>query len=147
MILRRFEPGDKAAFLAMCRDFYSGGAVLKPIPEKNMETSFQEIISGSPDISGFMMVDGDEIVGYGIVYPFFSNEGGGRMLMLEEIYVKPDCRGRKFGSEYLNRIASAFSDDIAGLRLEISPGNESARRLYESMGFKKLGYESMIKAI
>ena len=147
MILRRFEPADKSEFLTMCQDFYSGGAVLKPIPAKNMENSFHEIISGSPDLSGFMMLKDGKIAGYGIVYPFFSNEGGGRMLMLEEIYVKPSYRGQRLGTEYLNQIASAFSNDIVGLRLEISPDNEGARRLYESMGFKKLGYESMIKAI
>lgn len=147
MILRKFTLEDKEEFLAMCRDFYSGGAALEPIPSSRMAESFQQIVSGSPYIQGYMMIEENRIAGYGIVYPFYSNEAGGLCLMLEEIYVKPDFRGKKLGTQYLNSIAEASGEKYVGLKLEICPTNDGARRLYESQGFRVLGYGEMIKKL
>ena len=147
MVLRKFTPADREEFLTMCQDFYSGGAALESIPVPQMEESFRQIVAGSPYIQGYMMVEEGKNAGYGIVYPFYSNEAGGLILMLEEIYVKPEFRGKKLGTQYLNTIASAAGGGFAGLKLEICPGNEGARRLYESLGFRVLGYGEMVKKL
>lgn len=147
MQLRKFTPADRADFLEMCVDFYSGGAVLKPIPAAQMEQTFDKAAAGSPYVMGFIMEQEGRSAGYGLIYPFYSNEAGGLCLMLEEIYVKPAFRGLGLGTQYLSNIAAAVGPDVIGLKLEICPANARAKKLYESMGFSLLGYESMIKAL
>lgn len=147
MQLRKFISSDRADFLEMCRDFYSTGAALKPIPVTQMEHTFESAVEGSPYVMGFILEENGQSAGYGLIYPFYSNEAGGLCLMLEEIYVKPSFRGLGLGTQYLESIASAVSPEVVGLKLEICPTNNRARKLYESMGFSLLGYESMIKAL
>ena len=148
MKLRKFLPSDKAEFLTMCKDFYGpSGATLHPIPESQMEASFDQAAAGNPYIVGYMMELEGNIAGYGLIYPFYSNEAGGLCLMLEEIYVKPAYRGHKLGTQYLNEIAGVFGGGVTTLKLEICPANPRARKLYESMGFHELGYTSMIKEL
>lgn len=147
MKLRLFEEQDRTAFLDMCTDFYAGGAALHPIPRAQMEQSFQQIMDGSPYIQGFLFLEEGQVAGYALVYPFYSNEMGGLCLMLEEIYIKPQFRGRGLGSQYLQQVAKAFGRPVAGLKLEVCPENEGARKLYERSGFHPLAYQSMVKTL
>ena len=147
MTLRPFVPEDRTDFLDMCADFYSGEAALKPIPSAQMKATFDAVISGSPYVRGFILDQDGNAAGYGLVYPFYSNEAGGLCLMLDEIYVRPEFQGRGFGSQYLREVAAAFGPEAVGLKLEICPRNPRARALYERSGFSVLGYDSMIKPL
>lgn len=148
MNLREFSVADKAEFLEMCEDFYGpSGATLEPIPVAQMSRTFDRIVAGSPYAKGYMIEEDGLHCGYGLIYPFYSNEAGGVCLMLEEIYIKPEFRGRQLGTKYLNQIAGMFDDDVVGLKLEICPANPRARKLYESVGFHELGYRTMIKEL
>ena len=147
MKLRPFVPEDRTDFLDMCADFYSGEAALKPIPSAQMKAPFDAVISGSPYVRGFILDQDGNAAGYGLVYPFYSNEAGGLCLMLDEIYVRPEFQGRGFGSQYLREVAAAFGPEAVGLKLEICPRNPRARALYERSGFSVLGYDSMIKPL
>ena len=78
MNLRKFTEGDRAVFLSMCEDFYHSGAADTVIPVSQMESSFDQIVQGSPYIQGYIIeADGGNCAGYGIVFPYYSNEGGG----------------------------------------------------------------------
>lgn len=147
MVLRKFTSADRSVFLEMCEDFYSSGAALEPIPVRQMEETFEKAVAGSPYVMGFIMEAEGKTAGYGIVYPFYSNEAGGLCLMLEEIYVKPEFRSHRLGSQYLERIAQTVSSDVIGLKLEICISNEGARRLYEKHGFEPLRYGIMVKKL
>lgn len=147
MKLTKFTSTGREEFLNMCQDFYSGGAALESIPVEQMEVTFHKIVEGSPYVMGFFMEEDEKIAGYGMVYPFYSNEAGCLCLMLEEIYVKPEFRSHKLGTQYLEMIASTVSPEVKGLKLEICPSNERARKLYETMGFHVLNYGTMIKSL
>ena len=147
MKLRPFVPEDRTDFLDMFAAFYSGEAALKPIPSAQMKATFDAVISGSPYVRGFILDQDGNAAGYGLVYPFYSNEAGGLCLMLDEIYVRPEFQGRGFGSQYLREVAAAFGPEAVGLKLEICPRNPRARALYERSGFSVLGYDSMIKPL
>ncbi len=153
MKLRKFLPArsELEEFLPMCEDFYSGGATLYPIPRSQMEATFWKAANGSPYAIGYFIETEGKVAGYGLVYPFYSNEAGRLCVMLEEIYVKPEYRCQHLGTAYLEQIAEQVGTDIGepvgGLKLEICPTNERARKLYESMGFQVLGYGSMVKKL
>ena len=149
MQLKRFEPADRPTFLAMCQDFYGGGAAAVHIPVSQMEAAFDVILSGTPYAFGYLFDVEGVPAGYALGYPFYSNEAGCFCLMLEEIYVAPAYRSRRLGTEYLQTVARVVSEElslpIGGLKLEVCPSNPRARQLYEAMGFTALPYTAMVK--
>ena len=82
---------------------------------------------------------GGAVVGYALLISFWSNELGGEVCTLDEIYVAPAWRGRGLGTalvEALRRGAPLWPSAPVAVELEITPTNRRARALYERLGFK-----------
>jgi GNAT superfamily N-acetyltransferase len=73
--------------------------------------------------------------GYALLIPFWSNEWGGTVLLLDELFVLEEFRGRGIGKAFLALLERERPFDAIVLALEVSPRNTRARALYESMGF------------
>ena len=74
--------------------------------------------------------------GYALLVPFWSNEFGGNLLFVDEIYVKAGSRNRGIGRQFFQSVSRERRFDAVALALEVSPANARARRLYESLGFR-----------
>ena len=85
-----------------------------------------------------------EVYGFALLALTYSNEAGGIVVWLEEIYVKPEHRCKGITGEFFKFIEKEYAD-VARIRLETEPDNERAVRLYERNGFTKLGYSQMYK--
>lgn len=75
------------------------------------------------------------VVGYAFVVWFWSNEYGGAIAVVDELYVVPAWRGRGVGSAFFERILADHPEAIA-LDIEVSPENERAQGWYERRGFR-----------
>jgi len=78
------------------------------------------------------------IGGYALVTELWSNEMGGPVRVVDELYVAPHLRGRGHGSSLfaeLERSSAGSSAPVAALGLEVRPANRRARALYERLGF------------
>ncbi len=82
-----------------------------------------------------------DAVGYALLIPFWSNELGGEICTIDELFVLPEHRGRGLATALLERLAggdrSLWPAEAAALTLEVSPGNQRARALYERLGFER----------
>ena len=145
MILRALKEQDRKDFIEMCLDFYSGEAVLHTIPEENIIKTFEAIIQGNPYIKGHIIEGAGEIAGYGLHWLYWSNEAGGLMCFIDEIYVKAEYRGQRLGTEYLEFLKEIYKDLVVGFRLEVFAKNDRATKLYERLGFENLDYDQMIR--
>lgn len=143
-MIRRIEEKDRALFLAMMDEFYHSPAVLHPIDPACYERGFEELISGGPYLDGYILEYAGEAAGYAILAKTFSTEVGGKVIWVEEVYVRPDFQGKGIGKQFFAYIQSAYAG-AARLRLEAEPDNERAIALYERLGFEKLEYLQMIK--
>ena len=108
----------------------------------------QGIISVIDDPSkGFYLVaekDGDsEIVGQLLVTFEWSDWRNKYFWWIQSVYVDPRFRRKKvFSQLYRTLDGLAISNkDICGFRLYLDKQNESAKKVYKSMGFKKTSYE------
>jgi ribosomal protein S18 acetylase RimI-like enzyme len=81
---------------------------------------------------------GKTVVGYTIVVCYWSNEYGGNIACIDELYVKPSWRNRGIGSSCLDHIADAKGTDVKGLQVEITPANKKALAFYSRRGFKPM---------
>lgn len=138
MIIRKINEKDRSEYLLMARDFYSSPAVLENIPEENMINSFREFLGDSPYGDAFIFENDGKTVGYGILAYTYSQEAGGRVVWIEEIYIKPEYRGGGFGSVFVNYVLNNIP--AKRYRLETEPENEKAAALYRRLGFELFEY-------
>jgi len=78
------------------------------------------------------------MLGYAFLCSFWSNELGGEVCIVDELYVAPAARGRGAGTALitgLTRRELPWFRDAVAVELEVTPGNARARALYERMGF------------
>lgn len=76
--------------------------------------------------------------GYALLCSFWSNELGGEVCVLDELYVDPAHRGCGASTSLVTGLVEAtlpwFRDAVA-IELEVTPTNARARALYERLGF------------
>ena len=79
-------------------------------------------------------------VGYALLISFWSNELGGEVCNIDELFVAPLYRGRGLATALLEELAdkeqSVWPIRPAALALEVTSQNERARALYERLGFR-----------
>jgi GNAT superfamily N-acetyltransferase len=81
---------------------------------------------------------GRGIEGYALLASFWSNEQGGEVCVIDELYFVPEARGHGVATGFLQALARGdlpwFSGAVA-LELEVTPKNARARALYQRLGF------------
>lgn len=144
-MIRPFVSSDRFAILEMMRSFYHSPAVCHSVPESFFNTTIDTVLSGSPYAEGWLVEYDGQPAGYGLIAKTYSNEVGGLVVWLEELYISEIFRGLGLGSELIGFIENQYSGQAARFRLEVSDSNEGARRLYQKLGYERLPYEQMIK--
>ncbi len=142
--IRKLCESDKDAFLRMAKEFYSGPGVLHEVDPNVILRTYEEMVSGSPFLEGFILEKDGETVGYAELSYSFAPEVGGRSIFLEEIFVEEGFRGMGIGHEFLDYAVSLVDGDVRRIRLEATRTNEKAIALYRSYGFEVLDYLQMV---
>ena len=76
--------------------------------------------------------------GYAVYFDYYSTWRG-RQLFLEDLFVRPQFRGKKLGMALLTEVARiAQSRECRGMRWEVLAWNKPAIELYESLGAQLL---------
>jgi len=138
MTIRKIKKEDKLIYTEMARDFYSSPAVLENIPEENILNSFELFLSGTPYGDAFIFESDGQTAGYGVLAYTHSQEAGGRVVWIEEIYIKEEYRGRGFGSQFIRFVLDTIP--ARRYRLETEPENDRAAALYRKLGFSHFEY-------
>lgn len=141
IVIDKAKEADRGAVISMMKDFYSSDAVMYPVPEENFVKTFDECLKSDVYAELFTAKYDGKTAGYMLTARTFSNEAGGMVTWIEELYVRPDMRGKMIGHAMLERI---LKDKSVRFRLEIEEENTGAVRLYKSFGFEMFGYGQMI---
>jgi ribosomal protein S18 acetylase RimI-like enzyme len=132
------EPAVVRLYLAL--DAEDPGTV-PPDPARAERTL--ALFRSAPERGSCLVLDegGGRVDGYALLVPYWSNELGGLVCCLDEIYVARSARGRGRASELLALLATGALPgwrDVVALQLEVSPTNERARALYERHGLRPI---------
>ena len=141
--IRKITKDDREKYTEMARAFYRSGATLYVIPDENIAAAFEEMMRSECYLLGYIFEWDGKTAGFGMLSRTYSQEAGGMVTWVEEIFVLPEYRGRGIGTEFLE-----FADnmpDTARIRLEAEPDNERAIDLYLRMGYKPLDYTQYVK--
>ncbi len=144
MAYRPIRETDREEYLQMAAAFYATDAVIRPIPQEHMQATFAELMCSDTYAAAYILEENGETVGYALLAKTFSQEAGGLVVWVEELYVKPPYRGRGIGSQFLRNLIAEPPAGTKRIRLEVEKENEAAVRLYHSLGFDWLAYDQMV---
>ncbi len=140
--IERITADKKQIYFEMSRDFYASGVTNSIIDDSGRERFFKEILSGEI-VKGYFIMCGGEAAGYAICCLSASQEACGRVLWLDELYIKPDFRGKGLGSQFFKFLEN--TDEYGYIRLEVERDNARALNLYKSLGYADANYLSLYK--
>ena len=144
-MIRKLQQSDREVYMKMAAEFYASDAVWHDIPKENLEKTFSELMRSDEYAECFVFEDGDTVVGYALLAKTFSQEAGGLVIWIEELYLSPESRGKGFGGKFFDFLFQ--NRPAARYRLEIEPENERAVALYRKKGFEIMPYGQMVKDI
>lgn len=145
-MIRDLLPNDRDIFLSMVKIFYSSEAVAHNVDFKNFEATFNAAMNKSPFIRALIIEDDGIPAGYALLSFTYSNEVGGMVVLIEELYISDSYRGKGFGSQFLEFLEQEYPL-AKRFRLEVVKDNKKAIDLYSRFGYKSLDYAQMVKDI
>jgi ribosomal protein S18 acetylase RimI-like enzyme len=137
-LARPCGPADEPAVIDMALALYREDAGERTVGREDVARTLRHF-AAHPDRGRVLALElRGELVGYAILVAFWSNEWGGLICVLDELYVRPHARGRGLVSALVAALTAGavepFTDPVA-LDLEVSPDNHRARALYRRLGF------------
>ena len=144
MRIRPVTPADHAHVLRMVRALY----VEDPSPRAPGDDHVARTLAvlADPARGAALVVDDGqgEPFGYVFLTRLWSNELGGDIVFIDEIWVAPDRRGQGVGTAVIAHAMKAMQERGAvAFELEVTPDNARARALYERLGFRPLRNTSL----
>ena len=143
MNIRKMIREDKEIIIDMMRVFYASPAVLSNGSEEIFEADVENCVNDSPYLEGVVFEESGDILGYGMIAKSFSTEFGKPCIWVEDLYLKPEHRGKGIGSQFFEYLEKKYTDCI--FRLEVEEENLRAIHVYEKNGFEVLPYMEMKK--
>lgn len=142
-MIRKLTVRDERIYFDLTYKFYHSDAVLQPVPEENIRATFKELMQSDEYTECFLDERDGAVTAFMLISKSFSQEAGGSVVWIEEIYVLEEYRGRGIGSEFFEFLEKNVP--AVRYRLEVEPENERAVALYERLGYRFLPYNQMIK--
>ena len=133
---RKFKATDKKIVSELIKELYKEVSEKNKISNENINKTFVEFLRYSKSGRILVLENKKQIIGYCLLVNYWSNEFGGNVLNVDEIYIKPQFRGKNIGTNFIkNLIENKFMKAVA-FQLEVKPLNNKAIKLYKKIGFK-----------
>ncbi|NET33051.1 MAG: GNAT family N-acetyltransferase [Cyanothece sp. SIO1E1] len=141
---RPFQPKDEAKLQAMVKQFYEEEAAEGPMDREKVKLTIKTL-GEQPSAGAILIAEGEVgILGYAIVIHYWSNEYGGWLAFLDELFITPPFRGLGLGTKFVQYITLEYGEKIIGTGLEVMPNNTRALQLYQRLGFKLDGLQHLL---
>ncbi len=142
-MIRQYQHSDYNVVVGMFREFYSSSAVLHSINSSNFDNTLLAVESSSPYVQLLVIEQCQQVVGYVLLSLTYSNEAGGIVVLIEELYVTASYRNKGLGRLVLDYIIRHYPQ-ARRFRLEACKDNSGAIALYQRMGFVPLLYNQYV---
>ena len=128
---------DDLAVLGMFQALYREDPSPDPVPDEQLLRTLRALREQPVRGCAIVLEIDGACVGYALLVSFWSNELGGEVANIDELYVAPDHRGRGAGTRLVEQLARGelWGRVPVAIDLEVTPDNHRARALYERLGF------------
>lgn len=127
---------QKGEILSMMRALYAEDEAASPIDQSRFPANIEFLVSHPAQGLIVVFSKHGAPCGYALLVPYWSNEFGGALLYIDELFVVPESRNRGIGRRFFEYLDEKRPYNAVALALEVTPGNRDALRLYKSLGFR-----------
>jgi len=131
----RYVENDFDDLKEMVFGLYGEDSMGMPMTENRIEMTARESICHPEKVQIIIFRNGETAVGYGILTFSWSNEYGGNVLDIDELYVIKEFRNRKVASGFIRYVLESHND-AALFTLRTTPSNKNSLKLFMKLGFK-----------
>ena len=146
IIIRKMQQKDTEEVFAMMRVFYDSPAVFHTSSDQILRQDIADCVSDMPLIDGFVFEDQGQLAGYAMTALNYTTEYGGISVWLEDLYIKPEYRGRGLSSRFFRHMEQCYPQAVR-FKLEVEKENEIAIAAYQKNGYGISPYIEMTKEI
>ncbi|MBX7115483.1 MAG: GNAT family N-acetyltransferase [Myxococcaceae bacterium] len=135
---RQAQPCDDAQVVQLCVALNREDPGPTPVPPEHMERTLRVLREQPARGRAWVLEQEGMVLGYALLIAYWSNELGGEVLVIDELYVAEAARGQRHATRFLEALSHKSLPEITAylaLMLEVRPENTRARRLYERAGF------------
>jgi ribosomal protein S18 acetylase RimI-like enzyme len=129
---------DNDAIVALSRALYIEDPAVAPVPDSNTLATLAAL-RAEPARGKAVVLELDSVVaGYAFLISFWSNELGGEVCVIDELYVQAAHRRRGHARALFRQLqtgSALWTPRPVALELEVTPQNERAAGLYAHVGF------------
>jgi ribosomal protein S18 acetylase RimI-like enzyme len=140
-VWRLAKNSDDDAIREMCLALYAEDPSPMPVTEGNIRATLATLRE-EPSRGQAVVLEVEGVIGgFALLISFWSNELGGELIVIDELYVTPSFRNRGHARELLTILAKEnhlWPGRAVALELEVTPGNRRAASLYEKAGFTRV---------
>lgn len=136
-VFRPFQADDASELEQMMLALYREDPEGEPLTPAKIWRTLAELRQ-HPEKGRILMFWVEEmIVGYGLIIVYWSNEFGGNILCIDELFVKTEWRNQGIATQFFAILpVNPLFECVAGLQLEVTPSNARALRYYQRIGFQ-----------
>jgi GNAT superfamily N-acetyltransferase len=115
---------EEAKLLSMMHALYAEDESTSPVDQSRFPINIAFLVS-HPSIGRIVLFrQHGSLCGYALLIPYWSNEFGGTLLFIDEIFIVPDARNKGIGRSFFGYLERTRPFDALALALETGPGNE-----------------------
>ena len=144
---RLAEPGDEDSLVEMCMRLYDEDPGHLTVRPENMRATLRALRREPYRGHAVVLEVEGQRSGYALLIAFWSNELGGNICEVDELFVVPECRSQGHGKSLFEAISkrNLWPTPVAGIVLGVTPDNVRARSLYERLGFVAAGISMVLR--
>ena len=135
MIFDIYTENDFDELKDMVFGLYSEDPEGMPMTESKIKKTANESLHRPEKVRIIIIRSGGAIIGYGMLTFSWSNEYGGDIVNIDELFIKDGYRNRKAASAFIRHTMETYKNAVI-FELETTPSNENALKLYKKMGFE-----------
>jgi len=135
---RSANPDDDDTIIEMCLALTAEDPWPEPVHEPQVRRTLATL-RAEPGRGRAVVAEVDgQTAGYALLIAFWSNEFGGEICLVDEVYVRLEFRGHGLGRELFDGLhagATLWPGPAVAIGLEVTTGNLRARDWYQRLGF------------
>src|SRR5574342_1135273 len=132
--IRGYEDKDYMEFCGMVNSLYSEDTEGQPMNISKVAATMNEYKKNPEKIKIVILEINNAILGYSILVCLWSNEYGGNILIVDELYIKEKFRNEGIGSYFIKWLEER--EEFVAIQLETTPSNKRVFNYYIRLGFK-----------
>src|SRR5512142_604916 len=140
-----FKRRDLDRLVELAYAFYTETGKRESITREKVEKTVEALRGDLGRGAVFMIEKGQDFIGYVIVVNYWSNELGGNILCVDEIYVEPAWRGNGIAGDFINLLCKVAPQGSVAVQVEADGSARKAAALWRRLDFKDSGTRVMIR--